>query len=123
MRWVSVRVLPVPGPATTSSGPPGADAATRCIASSRSSSPVPTSSMPASIGSHGRCGEARRRDRRRRRLAASALAGVRGRGLAPARRGVAAGTGGRQVEQRVRRCGREPSSPGSKSRITPYSPS
>jgi hypothetical protein len=58
MRCVSVRVFPVPGPATTSSGPPGADAATRCSASSRSSSPVPTSSMPASTGSHGRCGEA-----------------------------------------------------------------
>ena len=57
MRWVSVRVLPVPGPATISSGPPGAEAATRCIASSRSSRPVPTSSMPASIGSHGSCGE------------------------------------------------------------------
>ena len=58
MRWVSVRVLPVPGPATISSGPPGADAATRCIASSRSSRPVPTSSIPASIGSNGSCGEA-----------------------------------------------------------------
>src|SRR5215207_5273320 len=57
MRWVNVRVLPVPGPATISSGPPGADAATRCIASSRSSRPVPTSSMPASIGSNGSCGE------------------------------------------------------------------
>ena len=57
MRWVSVRVLPVPGPATISSGPPGAEAATRCIASSRSSRPVPTSSMPASIGSNGSCGD------------------------------------------------------------------
>ena len=57
IRWVNVRVLPVPGPATISSGPPGADAATRCIASRRSSRPVPTSSIPASIGSNGSCGD------------------------------------------------------------------
>lgn len=57
IRCVRVRVLPVPGPATMSSGPPGAEAATRCIASSRSSRPVPTSSMPDSIGSNGSCGD------------------------------------------------------------------
>jgi hypothetical protein len=57
IRCVSVRVLPVPGPATISSGPPGAEAATRCMASRRSSRPVPTSSMPASIGSNGSCGD------------------------------------------------------------------
>ena len=57
MRCVNVRVFPVPGPATMSSGPPGAEAATRWSASSRSSSPVPTSSIPASIGSNGSCGD------------------------------------------------------------------
>ena len=113
MRWVSVRVLPVPGPATISSGPPGADAATRCIASSRSSRPVPTSSIPASIGSNGSCGDgggaiggagggagaSLRRPPRRRR---GRLAGVGG---PPARRRAGALRRHGYVEQRLRPAG------------------
>ena len=106
IRWVSVRVLPVPGPATTSSGPPGADAATRCIASSRPSSPVPTSSMPA----QHRLERLVRRRRSAGELAAARLrparrvAGRRRRGRGARgrlRRGGAAAAG--SVEQRVRR--------------------
>ena len=122
MRWVSVRVLPVPGPATTSSGPAGADAATRCSASSRSSRPVPTSSMPASTGSHGRCGEGgggggggvwtgapRLRAGAGRRPTVAASLGARGVGTA--------------TSKSVPLPAARRSSPGSKRRITPYSPS
>ena len=37
MRWVIVRVLPVPAPASTHTGPRGAAAAARCSSSSPSS--------------------------------------------------------------------------------------
>jgi hypothetical protein len=44
-RWVSVRVFPVPGPATTSSGPGPAPAAPRCSGSNPPSTPATGSSV------------------------------------------------------------------------------
>ncbi len=49
-RWVSVRVLPVPGPATMRSGPSRISAAARCSGSRRDRRPEPPSPKPSPPG-------------------------------------------------------------------------